>query len=211
MTPHAGIIIYGSMVALTACAYDEFFSSNANWFGGSPDMFVALYYTNSAPERALDLFSSDGAKRETNLTHSSPYAWRIGFGTHYFRYATPFIVTNFSVYLARTGTDQPDLQIRYSNNGGATYTYLYTGTTLLGGVPQATYTQYVAPAVSIIAQPGQLNYIELRKFFEWDMLVDDINVNGIIPEPRSAALAALLGCIAQARRSRAAYSHRGQP
>jgi hypothetical protein len=206
---YAGIIVCGSMAALTACAYEELFSSNANWFGGSPDMFVDLYYTNSAPERVLELFSSDAAKRETNMTRSSPYAWRLGFGTHYFRYATPFIVTNFSIYLARTGADQPDLQVRYSNNGGATYSYLYTGTTLLGGLPQATYTQYVAPAVSIVAEPGQMNYIEVRKFFEWDLLVDDLNVNGIIPEPRGAALAALLGCIAQARRSPAAHSHRG--
>jgi|GEM_PF-2269763 len=209
MTWCAGIIICGSMAALTACAYDELFSSNANWFGGSPDMFTALFYTNSAPERALDLFSADAAKRETNVTHSSPYAWRIGFGTHYFRYVTPFIVTNFSVYLARSGNDVPDLQIRYSNNGGATYTYLYTGTALLAGVPQATYTQYVAPAVSIVAQPGQVNYIEVQKFFEWDLLVDDVNINGVIPEPRGAVMMALLGCIGQVRRSCAAHAHRG--
>ncbi|MCX7004260.1 MAG: hypothetical protein NTV22_13445 [bacterium] len=209
MTWCAGIIIYGSMVALTACAYEEFFSSNANWFGGSPDMFTALFYTNSAPERALDVFSADAAKRETNVTHSTPYAWRVGFGTHYFRYATPFLVTNFSVYLARTGADVPDLQIRYSNNSGATYTYLYTGTALLSGVPQATYTQYVAPAVGIVAQPGQMNYIEVQKFFEWDLLVDDVCINGVIPEPRCAALLALLGCIARVRRSCAAHSQRG--
>lgn len=207
MTRCTRFIICGSMAALTACAYEECFSSNASWFGGSPDMFTALYYTNGAPECTDDLFDSDSAKRETVVTHSIPYAWRVGYGTHYFCYATYSMVTNFSVYLARgTGSDQPDLQIRYSNNSGSTYEVLYHGTALLSGVPQNTYTQYVSPLVSIIAKPGQMIYIEVQKFNSWYMLVDDFCINSSIPEPRCAALLTLLTCIAQVRRSRAAHS-----
>jgi len=169
------------ITTLALADYTENFNITGNWFKISGDGGMYDWnkkgYTNNAAIPINDKFTADYAKRETNYVHSTPFAWRVGHGTHYFRYECEETVTNFSFYLAHTEGDVPSIQIRYSNNSGVTYNYLYTGTDFLNGVASQVYKQYVSPTLHIVPRPGHKVYIEVRKFDEWYMFVDDFALN----------------------------------
>lgn len=184
-TQWAGWLFIISFFPLVALAdYTENFDVAGNWYGNFSSFDYTAYYTNNTLLPNNDKFSSNYAERETNNYFSAPYAWRLAtYENTYFRYECETAVSNFSFWLAReSGFDPPDVQIRYSNNSGATWSILYNGDTFFNGVSDLTYTQYVSPKLDIIPRTDNEIYIEIFKFSGARILLDDFNLK-FIPEP----------------------------
>lgn len=168
-----------------AGTYTETFDVGAAWYktggAGGMDDLNAKGYTNGMTGPFADHFSSDLARRATNVTHSSPYAWQLGDGAHWFRYQCTVSVTRFSVWLARAAGSSPDLQIRWSNNAGASYTLLYHGSELLAPSPENTYTQYVSPVLDISPRNNSAIYLEVNKLLGASIFVDDMAIEYVDP------------------------------
>jgi hypothetical protein len=166
------------MLALRAAAlpYFEDFDTSNHWYGGVFTAYGEKYYTNNLADPANDRFYCDHALRSTNA-YSAPFAWQMAQGTHYWQYTCTNTVAQFSVRLARQPGSYPEVAIQYSNNGGATYTRLYSGTTILSSLDVGVYTQYVSPVLDVSPRPGRAVIIQIYKPLDAPLLIDDFEID----------------------------------
>ena len=137
-------------------------------------------YSNQASALLDDSFSSDWAARSA-LADTNPYAWKIAAGAHWFRYMCTSANTRFSLAIARDSGEVPDIVIRYSRNSGVTWQSLYSGSTLVGGLPEQVYTQYVSPRIVIDPYPGESVYMEVYKFLGAPLFIDSFSLDFVNP------------------------------
>ena len=178
-----GAALVAALLPFTAQAtpYFENFDTSNQWYGGVMTAYGEKYYTNHVVNPANDRFYCDLALRSTNGS-SPPFAWEMAAGTHTWRYTCTSTVARFSVRLARLAGNYPQIAIQYSNNGGATYTRLYSGTTILSSLDVGVYTQYVSPTINVSPRPGQKIYIEVYKPLQAPVLIDDFEVDFVDPQ-----------------------------
>ena len=171
------------VLALRAAAlpYFEDFDTSNHWYGGVMTAYGEKYYTNNLADPANDRFDCDYALRSTNA-YSAPFAWQMAQGTHYWHYTCTNSIVRFSVRLARQPGSYPEVAIQYSNNGGATYNRLYSGTDILSSLDVGVYTQYVSPVVNVSPRPGRTVIIQIYKPLDAPLLIDDFEIDFVDPQ-----------------------------
>jgi len=188
-----------SLVVFRQTGARETFDREYSWSGGICDKywdreFTTLQYVPTNVDMVKGEFQGTEVAIKKSVTmdeHGSSWGMNPYASNAMVRYQTPFIVTNFSVYLASYTTNySTSFDIRISTNSGLSYDVLLSTNELwFDGARQ--YKKYQSPPLFAKPQTGMLTYVEILKTDGEMIFVDDFDYSPV-PTPDNTDADAVL-------------------
>jgi hypothetical protein len=195
--------------AAGAAVFTEDFDDSAKWVSDNMIGYNQKQYSNDSPPAGDGWIMDSGVREATYARGGSGYAWRIrNEASRYFRYELPSAVTLVSFSLQIADWDVSDGNtwlVRCSEDSGAAWTTLLSGDSSWftgDGLGDRQYKLFESGDLYLEAQAGEAVFVEVLNTGGLErLLVDDMTVTYLVPEPASLVLVLFgLGSLALGRK-----------